>query len=289
MLKACLVVVLLTLGLVLPHARLAGAQVCGDADGNGTVTVTDGVAVLRAAAGLSSSCTIAVCDVDGNGTIGVTDGINVLRNAAGLSSTMNCSGSPSASQVIGTVLVELQPLLTAGLAFATGTPVTSCANGPDDGTIDVSVDMDGTDTSFTTCQVGNIELDGDIVVNPSMTMLTFSLLDALTAGAEDFVGEYDGALTLSRSGDHGTLNGPLDVSTQSASDFTMTFTNTVIVGSTLTGGSALLDLTGSDIEATVTMIRLTFDGTGVAKVVATLGDGSMQNFSFNIVQGTLGS
>lgn len=63
---------------------------CGDADLNGAVTVTDGVHALRAAAGLSSNCTLARCDVDGSGAISVTDGVNVLRAAAGLSSTADC-------------------------------------------------------------------------------------------------------------------------------------------------------------------------------------------------------
>ena len=65
-------------------------DVCGDADGNGSVTVSDGVQVLRAAAELSSSCTLARCDVDGNGAISVSDGVNVLRAAADLPFTPNC-------------------------------------------------------------------------------------------------------------------------------------------------------------------------------------------------------
>jgi hypothetical protein len=65
-------------------------DVCGDADGNGSVTVSDGVQVLRAAAELSSSCTLARCDVDGNGTISVSDGVNVLRGAADLPFTADC-------------------------------------------------------------------------------------------------------------------------------------------------------------------------------------------------------
>ncbi|MCC6763878.1 MAG: hypothetical protein IT293_04365 [Deltaproteobacteria bacterium] len=64
--------------------------ICGDADLSGAVTVTDGVQVLRAAAGLSSDCTAARCDVDSSGAITVTDGVNVLRNAAGLSSISTC-------------------------------------------------------------------------------------------------------------------------------------------------------------------------------------------------------
>ena len=65
-------------------------SVCGDADGNGSVTVTDGVVVLRAAAGLPTSCTASRCDLDGNGTVSVTDGVKVLRRAAGLRTTANC-------------------------------------------------------------------------------------------------------------------------------------------------------------------------------------------------------
>ena len=68
----------------------AAAQTCGDADGSGSVTVTDGVQTLRAAAGLSTSCAAATCDVDGSGAITVTDGVNVLRNAAGLTSISAC-------------------------------------------------------------------------------------------------------------------------------------------------------------------------------------------------------
>ncbi len=72
------------------------AEVCGDPDGSGTLTVTDGVQVLRAAAGLSSGCFPQICDVDGNGNIGVTDGVNVLRAAAGLSASTTCNEPVSA-------------------------------------------------------------------------------------------------------------------------------------------------------------------------------------------------
>jgi hypothetical protein len=66
-------------------------EVCGDADGSGSVTLTDGVQTLRAAAGLSSSCTPARCDVDGNGAVSLTDGVQVLRAAAGLPITGTCT------------------------------------------------------------------------------------------------------------------------------------------------------------------------------------------------------
>jgi hypothetical protein len=61
-----------------------GARPCGDADNNGTVSVTDGVNVLRSAASLSSIATRDCCDMDFNGVVSVTDGVLTLRAAADL-------------------------------------------------------------------------------------------------------------------------------------------------------------------------------------------------------------
>ena len=58
--------------------------ICADTDGNGLTTVTDGVNVLRAAAGLGGGCSIATCDTDGDGRISLTDGVTVMRAANGL-------------------------------------------------------------------------------------------------------------------------------------------------------------------------------------------------------------
>src|SRR5690349_20005332 len=111
-----LAVVVACAALASVGATSAFAQVCGDTDGNGSVTVTDGVQVLRSAAGLSSSCTdhASSCDVDGSGTVTVTDGVNVLRKAAGLSITEACpSGSKANAQDLADTVV---PFLTLGLA-----------------------------------------------------------------------------------------------------------------------------------------------------------------------------
>lgn len=80
-----------TLQIANDPAACAAEPACGDADGNGAVNVTDGVNVLRSAAGLASACDEpAPCDVDGNGSVSVTDGVNVLRAAAGLGSNLTC-------------------------------------------------------------------------------------------------------------------------------------------------------------------------------------------------------
>jgi glucose/arabinose dehydrogenase len=71
------------------------AQLCGDADGNGVVTTSDGVQTLRAAAELSSICTLARCDVDGDGRTTLADAVNVLRAAALLSIDGTCTPLPA--------------------------------------------------------------------------------------------------------------------------------------------------------------------------------------------------
>ncbi len=76
-------------------AGSAFAQVCGDADGSGDVTVTDGVRALEAAAGLADRCAVAICDLDGSGDVSVSDGVNVLRLAAGLPTFSACPIVPA--------------------------------------------------------------------------------------------------------------------------------------------------------------------------------------------------
>ncbi len=68
----------------------SGGDVCGDADGNGTASLSDAVQILRAAAGLDSVCTVPRCDVDGSGRVSVSDGVQILRAAAGLPFVADC-------------------------------------------------------------------------------------------------------------------------------------------------------------------------------------------------------
>jgi hypothetical protein len=70
--------------------RLGLPRTCADANGDGSTTVTDGVQVLRAAAGLPSSCLADFCDTDASGAITVTDGVRTLRAAAALPAALAC-------------------------------------------------------------------------------------------------------------------------------------------------------------------------------------------------------
>jgi len=92
------------------------AEICGDADQSGAITVTDGVLALQAAAGLDGRCVSpATCDLDGNGKVSVSDGVNVLRLAAGLGAFTACPIAPA---------IKLMPVATGLTAplFVSGAP-----------------------------------------------------------------------------------------------------------------------------------------------------------------------
>ena len=67
-------------------------RLCGDANHSGTVTVSDGIQILRSASGLATGCDADrdVCDVQRDGAIGVSDGVRALRAAAELETVKVC-------------------------------------------------------------------------------------------------------------------------------------------------------------------------------------------------------
>lgn len=98
---------------VVAGAAVAATQRCGDADGSGVVSVSDGVLALQAAAGIAGRCETALCDLDGNGVVSVSDGVNVLRLAAGLPTFTACPLVPAAGLTpVATGLDE--PLFAVG-------------------------------------------------------------------------------------------------------------------------------------------------------------------------------
>jgi hypothetical protein len=162
--------------------------------------------------------------------------------------------------------------------------VTVCENAPS-GEIDVETDTGGTTTSFFGCQFQGVDLYGDITVGAAT--LSFGFFEADTTGDEDFIADYDGDLTLGISGAGRSLNGPIDVTTESATTVTLTFANAVVVDGKLTGGSATVDLSDSDISDAFTQLLLTFDGSGVANVTATQSNGSTSTYHFDIGTGAV--
>ena len=111
--------------VLLAAVRAAAADLCGDADGSGAVTVSDGVQALRAAASLTSSCTLARCDLDDSGGITVSDGVKVVRTAADLPVVPACPHDvPACTSLTATVtLATPEPIGAANLRLTYPTAV----------------------------------------------------------------------------------------------------------------------------------------------------------------------
>ncbi len=99
----------------------ACSETCGNIDGFTGVTVTDGIRVLRIAAGLDSptDCQRQAADVNGDGAVTTTDGVNVLRAAADLPAVLEC---PELGTVDGIPTPQkVAPLANQFFKAATGT------------------------------------------------------------------------------------------------------------------------------------------------------------------------
>lgn len=66
-------------------------EICGDANADGKLTSSDALAALRSAVGLSSSCTLAVCDTDSNGMMQASDALRILKAAVGQPVPLDCT------------------------------------------------------------------------------------------------------------------------------------------------------------------------------------------------------
>jgi hypothetical protein len=137
------------------------AATCGDVDDSGAITVTDGVQVLRAAAGLGT-CAATVCDVDGSGSVTVTDGVNVLRAAAGLAVDFRCTVlSAQERQVFGALQKSNQVTRMLGLGVDAaldggGAGAAAPAACPNGGTLDES----GGVVTYADCRVKDTVCSG---------------------------------------------------------------------------------------------------------------------------------
>jgi hypothetical protein len=79
---------LLAVLLSLAQTKYAAA-LCGDFNGDGSVSATDALGVLNAAVGLAS-CDVEECDIDGSGGITATDALSALNAAVGQEIVMAC-------------------------------------------------------------------------------------------------------------------------------------------------------------------------------------------------------
>jgi hypothetical protein len=147
---------LAALSLVLVSVTPGDAASCGDANRTGTVTVTDGVLVLRAAAQLPAICPRERCDMNVDGGVSVTDGVLALRVAAGIQTQVACSAS-QADVIFGQIVKNTgagRVASPAARARAAGT-TQPCAGGG-------SIEDSGTVLTFVECSDGDFITDGTL-------------------------------------------------------------------------------------------------------------------------------
>lgn len=282
------------------------AQTCGDADGSGSVTVTDGVQVLRSAAGLTSSCSERAnsCDVDGSGSASVTDGVNVLRKAAGLAITENCPGGGDGTAEVAEVTDILVPFLTFGLREVPSVSPTAASVQPAGGTEDCedggsrTSNQSGTTitVTFAACKVsesgiGAFQLDGviraELGIPTSSVDFDLKVTDLGNSKLYDFHGELQGQPRL--SGGFILDGGPVSVlnGAEGPKIFEITFNDLAVDGGGhIESGSVEAEDTSDSFELHSVEVEVE-DGSSTATVHVVRDDDTEQDYTLNLETGDL--
>jgi hypothetical protein len=264
--------------LLLISAGTATAQVCGDADSSGSVTVTDGVQALRAAAGLSTSCTGNTCDVDGSGSVTVTDGVNVLRKAAGIAITENC-GSGDVGAQVKSLLQSSLPIFGNLTKLGSGANAAGTSQACDNPEGTVTIDQETGEISFGNCDLDGFNYNGFFAVSDTTLDFGITFTDLSTGESESL----DGSLTQEVVGETFVSTGFFDL-TSSLGTFSVDFDE--LAADPRTGnfiGGALEFSVDDGTLTEVDSIRLSFDTTNIALVEVNLVDGDVLPFNYNLV------
>ncbi|MCC6849464.1 MAG: hypothetical protein IT294_13265 [Deltaproteobacteria bacterium] len=233
------------------------AETCGDADGGGNVSVSDGVQVLRVAAGLDALCPPVECDVDGGGGITVSDGVNVLRIAAGLGVQLRCSQlNTQETQVFGALQKagQVTRLVALGLTAAGGKAAAAatvpCPNG---GTVVAELGVvvyEGCRVRSTICSGAAAFEDGEFA--PSLECRDL---------AEDRLFSLTGALVPSETAAGRTISGIASGSQGSAPVFEFAYDGLALDEDARGGRSAgQIDVGGAFFSGAFEQVQVSFPG-----------------------------
>ena len=186
------------------------AQSCGDANRSGSVTVTDGVLILRAAAGLGT-VPDELCDMNQDRRITVADGVLALRRAAGLPGEVTCvtAESDRLSERVERILeIGLAAIPTSRSALAAQT-TPPCADGG-------SRMVDDTGFEDFDCRVGDVVTNGRVNVAAAEVSYVHFSIGYLSSGETTTV---SGELRFSEEGSTDTAEGRLNLSSNLRGDF----------------------------------------------------------------------
>lgn len=287
-----LAAIALAIALTALHPVSAAAQIfdiCGDVDDNGSVSVTDGVQVLRSAAGLSSNCTKLICDVDVNGTIGVTDGVLVLRKAALLPISDNCipfEGTPS--RQLSHLIQRTEPMVTHVLNTFVEyrnervDQTITCINRAD-GTLDLTFFEGQLDASFSDCLLGNSLINGDAEDAGDDPIIAIDVTDQRS----DETVSFEGSLRSSPLDDGYKYSGSLEAFPSfdqfETSDFLLVVNSLEVRGpDTFPSGTVTYEIRPDTNLPDVQRIRMFFDRSNLVRVQVEFTDGSVRNFQYDL-------
>jgi hypothetical protein len=265
-------ILLTSLVLIVGHAsidRLAFAatppSVCADTDGNGNVTVTDGVLILRAAAELPSTAPEGLSDLNLDGQITVTDGVLALRAAAELPPTLTCPADQARlaqGRTTGILEIGIAAVPAANATAAIAQVGNDCPDGP------VTPCPGG---GQTLCQPGRVEdqncREGEVVTNgvilisagPPITA-TFDTFSATNLLTSETISSSGGLELRSETGDT-VVDGTLTRSSNLLGEFTERLTAVRFVVTQAapgTPGQPQINLLSGTVSTTVTAGRGAF-------------------------------
>jgi hypothetical protein len=259
-------------------AGSASAATCGDANDDDSITVTDGVQALRAAASLTNTCGEG-CDVDGSGGVSVTDGVNILRAVAGLSFTSSCDFTGEEANEVVNPSLAIFGGLSKLPGFGSGVIAAGTSDCENDGTIESVQTNAQSLATFTNCQIDNVIFDGGLarVTFGQGVVLGFQEL-RLTRIKSGKSLTYTGQLGITESPAGKRLAGTLMVESSERGSFTVQFQRILIVkDGSVRGGQLIYDLTDAT-GGKIAMIQMTFDVGEPIAVRVELRTGQVKSF-----------
>ena len=262
-------------GTVIASGTPTHAATCGDANRTGSVTVTDGVLVLRAAAQLPAICPRERCDMNVDGDISVTDGVLALRVAAGVQTQVACSAS-QADVIFGQIVKNTgagRIASPAGRARAAGT-TEPCSGGG-------FTEDDGTTLRYVDCREGDFVTNGTLEFSNDGADTVSVFFD--TSDLIESTGEIFGTVgTLTYTfGDTTRVDGVLTYSSTVVGEYTDAYSNVQLDTDFLTvSGTVTTTVTdGRDFFANVAAIETFIYSPTLARIYVTYVNGEFDLFT----------
>ncbi len=268
---------MISIAATLVVVTFAYAKQCGDVDGDGTVTVSDAVNHLRAAAELPSACTLDVCDLNLDNEITVSDGTLALRAAAELEHA-TCTleiGAEVAARTHG--IMEVGVAVVGDVSAVRSAATVPC---PDGG----SFDETPTTLTYVDCREGDVVSTGTVdvvdVAGSADVQVTFHDFMAVRLSTGEKL-TSSGTVTFSPRGTDLAVNGTIARSSNLRGEFTDAYAEVVADTSgdvvLLESGTVLTTVSrGIGPSLHVTTIETSIVGPQLTIAVVTFAGGEQQ-------------